>query len=244
LEFDFSELLPASNVMQKIILLFDANSSAEGDTWYFDDQTAVHPMFGITGTIDGSDDLGTLVGQSGTFTEGMIYSYSGENNWIDHISPNGSAFLIFNNQSPAYGTGIANMGSGYRTIGCSHEFGGIDDGAFTKDFLMYKYLEFFGIDAIWVGLNEIELTDNSISVYPNPASGNTKIHIQVSEAGILSMSVYNNTGQEVMVIADNAEVSQGEHIFEFDTSSLPGGVYYTVLTSGELRVSKKIVVIN
>ena len=36
LEFDFSELLPASNVMSKIILLFDANSTAEGNVWYFD----------------------------------------------------------------------------------------------------------------------------------------------------------------------------------------------------------------
>lgn len=37
LEFDFSELLPASNTMQRIIILFDANSTVAGDTWYFDD---------------------------------------------------------------------------------------------------------------------------------------------------------------------------------------------------------------
>lgn len=37
LEFDFSELLPASNTMQHIIILFDANSTVAGDTWYFDD---------------------------------------------------------------------------------------------------------------------------------------------------------------------------------------------------------------
>ncbi|MFB6341301.1 T9SS type A sorting domain-containing protein [Saccharicrinis sp. FJH62] len=37
MEFDFADLLPASGVMTKIILLFDANSPVEGDTWYFDD---------------------------------------------------------------------------------------------------------------------------------------------------------------------------------------------------------------
>lgn len=37
LEFDFADLLPASGVMTKIILLFDANSGIVGDTWYFDD---------------------------------------------------------------------------------------------------------------------------------------------------------------------------------------------------------------
>jgi hypothetical protein len=37
MEYDFAELLPASNVMSKIILLFDANSDYAGDVWYFDD---------------------------------------------------------------------------------------------------------------------------------------------------------------------------------------------------------------
>jgi hypothetical protein len=37
MEFDFSALLPASNVMSRIIILFDANSAYEGDVWYFDD---------------------------------------------------------------------------------------------------------------------------------------------------------------------------------------------------------------
>ena len=37
MEFDFAELRPASNVMSKIILLFDANSDYAGDIWYFDD---------------------------------------------------------------------------------------------------------------------------------------------------------------------------------------------------------------
>jgi len=37
MEFDFADLLPASGVMTKIILLFDANSALAGNTWYFDD---------------------------------------------------------------------------------------------------------------------------------------------------------------------------------------------------------------
>ncbi|OQX50747.1 MAG: hypothetical protein B5M53_11835 [Candidatus Cloacimonas sp. 4484_209] len=52
-------------------------------------------MFGINPTADGSSDLATIQGQSGTFTTGMSFSYSGENNWIDHISPMGSGFHEF-----------------------------------------------------------------------------------------------------------------------------------------------------
>ncbi len=118
-----------------------------GDTWYFDAQTAVHSMFNINGTSDGSSDLSTVAGQTGTFTEGMSFSYSGENSWIDHIEPVAPAYKIFQNQSPSYGTGVAYDAGTYKTIGCSHEFGGLTDGVSpsTKAELMNKYLSFFGV---------------------------------------------------------------------------------------------------
>ena len=215
-----------------------------GDTWFYDDQTAVHPMFGITGTEDGSDDLGTVIGHSGTFTEGMTFTYGGENNWIDHITPNGDAFSILSNQVPAYVTGVANVGTNYKTIGCSHEFGGLANGAFTKDYLMYKYLEFFDIDAVWVGVDEIALAEDMVSIFPNPANNVAQIRVSIAEAGNLSISVYNNTGQEVSRLADDQHMNSGEHAFEFDASNMPGGVYFCVLSSGEERVTQKIVVIK
>ncbi|MCD4745888.1 MAG: PKD domain-containing protein, partial [Bacteroidales bacterium] len=118
-----------------------------GDTWYFDDQTAVHPMFNINPVADGSDDLGTILGQTGTFTEGMSFIYSGESSWIDRINPISPAFMIFKNQSPNYGTGVAYDAGTYKTIGTSHEFGGLNDGTSpsTKEELMAEYLDFLGI---------------------------------------------------------------------------------------------------
>ncbi len=118
-----------------------------GDTWYYDSQTAVHSMFNISSDADGSGDLSSLSGQAGTFVEGMEFSYSGDNNWIDHISPSGSAVLLFKNSSPEYGVVVANDAGTYKTIGSSGEFGGLVDGDFpsTKDELAHQYLDFFGI---------------------------------------------------------------------------------------------------
>jgi hypothetical protein len=118
-----------------------------GDTWYYDNATAAHAMFNINGTSDGSGDMGTVVGQAGTFTEGMSFSYSGDNNWMDHIDPISPAESIFENQSPLYGTGVAYDAGSYRAIGASHEFGGLTDGASpsTKAELMSKYMDFLGI---------------------------------------------------------------------------------------------------
>jgi uncharacterized repeat protein (TIGR01451 family) len=144
-----------------------------GDTWYYDDQTPVHSMFNINATSDGSGDLGTIQGQAGTFTEGMSFGYSGENNWIDHIEPIGSAFAIFNNSSPSYGTGIAYDGVSYRTIGASHEFGGLDDGSSpsTKTELIMEYLEFFGLSASLQANFNSNITEvcegNSVEFYDN-----------------------------------------------------------------------------
>ncbi|MCX6271482.1 MAG: C25 family cysteine peptidase [Bacteroidetes bacterium] len=120
-----------------------------GDTWYFDTQTPVHSLFKITGTADGSGDLLTVNGQTGTFTSGMSFSYVGDNSWIDRITPTSgtTAFTILSNYSPAYATAIAYEGTNYKTIGASHEFAGFDDGLFpsTKNELMKQYLQFFGL---------------------------------------------------------------------------------------------------
>jgi PKD repeat protein len=119
------------------------------DTWNYDAPTAVHPYFKITAPSDGSDDLGVIQGQNATFTAGMNFNYDGENNYIDRLNPTSgsNAFTILQNNSPSYGTGIAYDGGTYKTIGCSHEFGGLTDAASpsTKEDLMIEYLTFFGI---------------------------------------------------------------------------------------------------
>jgi len=124
-----------------------------GDTWYYDAQTAVHTMFNIDGTSDGSGDLGTINGMAGTFTEGMSFSYSGENNWIDRLAPIGDAEIILENQTPNYGTAISYDGGTYKTIGASHEFGGLGDSDATKEELMSEFLNFFEVITTGVTAN-------------------------------------------------------------------------------------------
>jgi len=126
-----------------------------GDTWYFDTQTPVHPMFHIIALEDGSGDLTTLSGQAGTFTDGMSFAYNGENQYIDRISPGNLAFILFKNQTPDYNPAIAYDAGTYKTIGTSFEFAGLEDAAFpsTKDNLMQGYLDFFGIHPLALSAN-------------------------------------------------------------------------------------------
>ncbi|MDP4280680.1 MAG: C25 family cysteine peptidase [Bacteroidota bacterium] len=126
-----------------------------GDTWYYDPSTPVRILFNINGTIDGNGDLSIVNGIPRTFTDSLSYSFSGDNQYIDHIDPVSPAYTVLKNQSPEYNTTIANDAGFYKTIGSSAEFGGLQDGIYpsTRQHLMEKYLSFFGIPVPSLKLN-------------------------------------------------------------------------------------------
>jgi hypothetical protein len=134
-----------------------------GDTWYYDEQTPVHAKFNINALDDGSGDMDVLQGQAGTFTQGMSFNYAGDNSWMDHIEAIAPAFNIFENNAPAYFSGVAYDAGTYKTIGCAHEFGGLVNGTgvSTQLQLMQEYLDFFGI--------------SKIKIAPDQPSGNEQV---------------------------------------------------------------------
>ncbi len=115
-----------------------------GDTWYYDPETAVYPMFGINGISDGSGDLDSIAGVSGTFTEAMRMKFTGDNYWIDRLEPVNGAQPILININPEYVCAISKIGNGYKTIGASFEFGGLDSES-DRLTIVTRYLEFFDI---------------------------------------------------------------------------------------------------
>lgn len=159
-----------------------------GDTWFYDQQTPVHSMFSINPGADGSADLGMLIGDTATFTDGMVFNYSGDNSYIDHIDAMSPAFSIFHNQNPFYGSGVAFDQGSYKTIAASHEFGGLDDAAFpsTKEELMAQYLEFFG-------LYTSEVNASFFAVPTSISAGNT-INFYDNSTGNIFMWFWNFPG--------------------------------------------------
>lgn len=150
-----------------------------GDTWAYNTPTAAHPMFKIDGSSDGSGDLSTIAGVAGTITDGMTFIYDGDNSYIDHLEPLESAISILANQSPAYTTAVAYDGGTYRTIGSSHEFGGLMDGRSVsdRDSLMSSYIGFFGLstqNALLANFltNDTEVCKNSVVHFEDYSAGN------------------------------------------------------------------------
>lgn len=215
-----------------------------GETWAYDQTTPVHGLFNISGLDDGISDMSNVIGQAGTMCDGMDYVYSGDNNYIDHLEPIGSAVPIFRNSSPDYGCGIAYSTITYKTIGSSFEFGGLIDGTSTKDLLMYKYLIFFGIDVIWRGTDEIIADEPGFSVYPNPVTSNVYIAIRLIETANVRLELYNLGGQKVYTIIDS-EILAGNHVIDFKINSIfESGIYFLRYITNSLTKTQKLVILH
>ncbi|TAK54691.1 MAG: T9SS type A sorting domain-containing protein, partial [Bacteroidetes bacterium] len=66
--------------------------------------------------------------------------------------------------------------------------------------------------------------------YPNPFNPTTQIEFYLTEAGRVTLKVYNTLGQEVARVLDGVEMEAGRIIEPFDGSSLSSGVYFYQLT--------------
>ncbi len=83
--------------------------------------------------------------------------------------------------------------------------------------------------------------DNSISVFPNPTSGQSFVDLTISEPAKIDLRVFNMLGEEVGVIASE-QLQAGTHRYVFETSSLSSGLFYYQLKVGNKKYVKKLIV--
>ncbi len=104
--------------------------------------------------------------------------------------------------------------------------------------------------------NTTDVNENKTSIqkfslsqnYPNPFNPTTKIKYTIPYIGTthslsVRINVYNMLGKEIATLVNEKE-SPGEYEVEFDGSSLPSGIYYYRLQSGEFNETKKLVLLK
>jgi hypothetical protein len=84
--------------------------------------------------------------------------------------------------------------------------------------------------------------------YPNPlrasvSNSGTTITFTLSKAANVTLEVYNMLGEKVTTLVKGAKPA-GEHVVSFEASSLPSGIYFYTLTAGELKQTRKMVIIG
>lgn len=217
-----------------------------GDTWYFDDQTSVHPYFHITGTTDGSGDLSMVTGQG--FLAGMNWTYSGENSWIDQLEPGFHAVPIFTNSTAGYNCGIAYDAGSYKTVGTSFEITGLG-GNNSIDDAVEGILNFFDVLSGSNATNDILLKAELKGNFPNPFNPETTISFSTIESNeITDISIFNIKGQlvkslvtEIMPAGEHSVIWNGKDDTENTISS---GVYFYKMRSGKFVSIKKMILMK
>jgi hypothetical protein len=79
--------------------------------------------------------------------------------------------------------------------------------------------------------------------YPNPFNPTTRITVDLVDAGLVSLKVYNLMGEEVATIV-NGTMTAGSHLVTFDASNLPSGMYLYKLNVNGYTSSKKMMLMK
>lgn len=96
------------------------------------------------------------------------------------------------------------------------------------------------LETLSVAQNEFE---NSISVYPNPATNQVNIIRQTNDTSIDAINIYDISGRLVKTVSKDT-FSDASSPIEIDVNDFSNGTYLIKINSGNISTTKKIVVSN
>ncbi|MFN2127840.1 MAG: T9SS type A sorting domain-containing protein, partial [Anaerolineales bacterium] len=79
--------------------------------------------------------------------------------------------------------------------------------------------------------------------YPNPFNSQTKIGFFLPSSEITTIRVYDVLGKEVRTIMSR-KMPEGYHAINFDSGSLPSGIYYYRISAGLYTAVQKMILIR
>jgi len=223
-----------------------------GDVWYLDPSAGGYsfaPSFHILPMWNSIGPCTGVSGIDGTFTQGMDFSYGGENSSIDRIDPTGAGILILSSPPNGYGCGVA---ANNQTLGLSLELGGLTDSIVpsTKAILIDSIMNYFGIPPTCITASrQFGVTPTmSLACYPNPARRMTDIRYLIPVMGDRrpTLRIYDATGRLIRDLSAQLSVIGHPSSVVWDGCDdlgrrLAQGVYFVHFqTSGFKEVVKTI----
>jgi hypothetical protein len=190
---------------------------------------------------------------------------------VQHDSPNGNEIGVYNQNALLIGSGVFHKGIAAVTIWGDDEQTEITDGAKINDELQIKNydaktgtlseIELTDIADI-ISENEVNRltyskdgfylakvrnTQNSnnlsLVVSPNPASENIEIELSTSDCEATELKIYSLEGKLISDLSDKLNNLKSSKI-SHNISNLTSGEYSIILTCGNERVMRKIMVVK
>ena len=82
-----------------------------------------------------------------------------------------------------------------------------------------------------------------IAIYPNPFNSATQIDFVLPRAGVVSIDIYDILGQQVTTLA-NRTFDAGAHTLVWDARDLGSGVYLCRASSGDVAMTRKLLLLK
>jgi hypothetical protein len=230
-----------------------------GDVWYYDPTNGGYnfcPRFRITPISNNIGLFTGVVGVDSTFTRQMNFDYSGENFLIDRINPFGTGQTVLRNAFNDYSIGVA---ANHQTIGVSIELNGLVDASppSTKIILIDSIMHYFRVEPS--GTEEYNLTSPveyfMFEIYPNPFKQMTNIRIQIPANSLqmtdngLQIKIFDVSGRLVKTVSRFTLNALRPTLISWDGTDACGrvvaqGVYFIQLEAGELKKTKKVILLK
>ena len=113
--------------------------------------------------------------------------------------------------------------------------------------VQYKYIQDFSFtdeDFLIQGINEETASNQNFEVsqnYPNPVNDQTYFSVTLNQGADVSVRISSITGQ-IIHVTDYGHKTTGTHTLKIDASNLAPGVYFYTVTSGNQKVTHKMIV--
>jgi len=82
------------------------------------------------------------------------------------------------------------------------------------------------------------ILDNVVQIYPNPSASNAILNFSILESSMVSINIYNTTGQLIATPISNDKFEFGNYQFEIPESLLPGFYLIAVKINDQLITEK------
>ena len=99
--------------------------------------------------------------------------------------------------------------------------------------------------SIPTGVEEASIPQNLslLEPFPNPFNANTSIQFNLAKDAIISLDIYNISGQKIETLA-KGNFPAGSHDAVWDARNHPTGLYFVILKSGGKSLSRKLILLK
>ncbi len=210
----------------------------------------LYTFFNISPISNSVGPFSHVSGENGTFTQSMVFDYSGENISIDRIDPDSGGISIFRKTANNFNCGVA---AGNRTVGLSFELGGLDDGSppSTKLVLVDSIMRYFGIPP--TGIRDTMASPASViptlAVYPTPFKQSLSIGIQGLIDKKASLKIYDVSGRCVKTFLHNQKLKNQIHNLTWDgrddhQRQVACGIYFIRIETADYKKVEKAILLK